>query len=456
MPTKPMTEGLLAHDIGKILHAPKRPTNHITHKCTIHTVDFDIDITNLISIETSCDYHSDVGDYILVTFTLTMGTAVKVIHPEMDNLEITINTDVYGKTSHSRYRAVIISGLTNVSGNIYSTMSMEELNKMDYVTIEAQCINKSLMEMRNMYVDGVYSYHTVSEVIKALFHKHGDSALAESGKWGLSMYPPNNEKRYRHIVVPAGTSLLDLTTYLQNKDYGVYSAGIGTYITRYSESGNKADMADHIFVYPLYNSKIYEKPGRKLMIYSTPMTNLKFSENSYIVDGDSVKIVGHGDMEGKEISKYHVMDKGNGLILGNAASVMVDGVKVTDGMVSTDLKTNLKGERVKPLAGVNDRPAYMSHTTNPYPGYSDIASNMLSHYNVDWNFSDPDLLYPGMPVTYIYDDHNHGIVRLHGVLHSSFTKYSGPAKIHHSNLNILLEPYIDNITAKTDVVDVRR
>jgi len=456
MPTKPMTEGLLEHDIAKILHAPKRPTDAVTHKCILHTTDFDISIKDLISIETSCDYHNDVGDYILVTFTLSMGSAVKIIHPQMDNLELTISTDVYGKTSSSRYRAVIVSGLSNVSGNVYSNMSMEELNKMDMITFEMQCINKSIMEMRNMYVDGVYSYHTVTEVIKTLFHHHGDPVLSKSGKWGLSMYPANNDKRYRHIVVPAGVALLDLPTYLQNKDYGVYSAGIGTYITRYSESSNKADMTDHVFVYPLYNHMIYEKPGRKLVIYSTPLNNMKFSENSYMVDGDSVKIVGHGDMTGKEVSKYHIMDKGNGLVTGNTASVMVDGVKVTDSKVSTDLKTNLSGQRVKAVNSVSDRPLYMSHTTNPYPGYSDIASNMLSHYNVDWNFSDPDLLYPGMPVTYVYADSNHGVVRLHGVLHSNFTKYSGPTKIHHTNLNILLEPYIDNITSKTDVVDVRR
>jgi hypothetical protein len=458
MAHRPITPGPVALDINKIIHAPKMDQRGVQHRAILHTVKDDINITELISIETSRDYANDIADYILVSFVLVMGEYIKKVHPNMDNLEMSIITSRYNIKQHVRYKAVIVSGETNVTGSIYSSYSIDELNKLDKLSLEIQCVSRTVEALRHTNTYGVYAYSSVKDVISTIMHNNMKDTHIDGSPLDVnfSMVTPNNEKTYRHISIPLGTGVLDLPTYLHNTEYGVYSAGIGTYIQNYSSKKDSVDMKDTIFIYPMYNQDLAKKPGRKLMILSSPDMTLSMIENSYLIDADVVKIIGSGDMQGNEISQSRLISNGSAIITTKTDSIMIDGLKVTDGSVKTDRKVNLVGEVLKRKTDELDGARYHRPTSNPYVLYSDRSRDMLSHYKVTWNYSNPDLLYPGMPVIYIYDDADHGVVRLYGVLHSNFTKYNAMGKSHATILNVLLEPYVDKIIKSTEVVDVRR
>jgi len=458
MPVRPLAPGLIAKDIDKIIHSEFVHSNAITHRVIINTPDVDLTPTELISIEISRDYCNDISDFILVTFSIMLGDYVKVIHQNMDNLEMTIITSEYSKKFHTRYKMVIVKGMEGLTGSMYSSYTRDELNKIDKVMVEVQCVDRLVEAIRTHPVNGVYSYSTMYDVIHTLFHKaifdlRIDGTTVD---YNINIVTPNNSKKYRHISIPLGVKLLDSPTYLHEMDYGVYSSGIGTYIQRYSNEHDRTKEISTVFVYPLYNPELWDLPGKKLMILSAPTNIMAVIENSFLIEGDVIKIIGNGNVTSSEVSQNLIKDIGSSVVTAKPDSIMMDKVTTVDPTVKVKSKDNLVGEK---LVGMRDGTAeanYIRPTDNPYRQYSKIASNMLNKYSITWMHSDPTLLYPGMPVSYIYEDSDHGVIKLRGVLHSNFTKYNTTDNTHVTILNVLLEPYIDNINKGTDTVDVRR
>lgn len=456
MSMRPITPGAVESDIAKIINNKVMDPDTISYKVILHTIDDDIDITELISIEVDRDYANNISDYILVTFTMGMGEYLRKVHPRIDNLEMTIVTKYYNDSYLNRYKLLIVNGPTNIAGTMYSSYSEEELNKMDKFIIEGQCINRLVEVLRRQPVDGIYNYITVRDAIRTVITNAVNKTTIEgvSPETKFNFVDPNNDKTFRHISIPLGINALDLPSYLQNTDYGVYSSDIGTYIQKHGYFIDGEDPVDTIFVYPLYNPKLVDKPGKKLMILSSPNNMLSTIENSYLEEGDILKIIGSGNMRSSEISQTKLINTGNAIIRTNIDNMLKTGGDVTDNTVSVSRANTMSGETLVAKRDGYDGVNYVKPSTNIYKQYSEMAKNVLSLYQVTWNFSNPELLFPGMPVIYVYEDTEHGVIRLNGIIHSCFIKYNAVYKTHSTLINVMLESYIDGVEKKTDEVDV--
>ena len=458
MPIRPLSHGSIDSDIASILNGSTNDPKAIRYEAILHTKDDEIPITELVSIEVSRDYANNVCDYLLVTFTMVAGIYIRKINRNMDNLEMTIITHWYGKKYIDRYKFVVSKGPSNIAGTIYSGYTEEELNKLDKFVIEGQCLDRLVEVMRLTQVDGVYGNTKVSDVIKTVLSNVVNNIKIEdtATKTNINIVQPNNDKLYRHISIPltAKITALNLPSYLQNTDYGVYSTDIGTYVQRYGYFEDNKEPVTTIFVYPLYNPELIDKPGRKLMIFGTPITTLNTVESSYILDGDIIKIIGSGDMRSNELSQSRLIDRGAGIIHGKPSNIMSDGAISDDNSVTVDKKANLSGKRLIKKTDGFDPGVYTGAHDNVYKQYSEVSKNMLSPYQITWNHSNPELLHPGMSVTYVYDDAEKGVIRLNGILHSCYNKHLVSSGVTVTLLNVLLVPYIEGETKKTNKVDV--
>ena len=458
MGLRPLTPGAVGADIDKIIQTQELDPLAIQHSAIIHTPQHDINVTELVSIETSRDYANEIADYVLVDFRIGLGTYVKLLHPHMDNLEMTIKTTYYNKVYGVRYKMLLGKGPSSLTGSHMTSYSMEELNKQDYVLVEVQCVNRTVEALRLATTNGIYNYATVKEVIKTSI----GNAIQDLKINGttldtvIDMIQPNNEQSYRHINIPAGTRILDVPTYLQRTDYGVYSSGIGTYVQTYGYFDPVKKPRDVVFVYPLYNSERTTNIGKKLMVLSTPLMNLSNVENSYMVDGDVIKIIGAANVISDDVSQQHVIDNGNALISTDTNRIMESGSDVTDSTVKADKKITIAGKRLINKTDSLDGMNYVKPSSNPYKTYSEVAKNLLSKYQFTWNFSNPELLFPGMSIMYVYEDTDYGVLRLKGVIHSVYTKYNHYHKSHTTIINALLEPYSKVSNNKSTTVDVSR
>ena len=445
-----MVTSKLDREILTILYSKYRHPNAIRYSITIHTPHIDIPIKDLASIEYINDFKENVTDYILVNFIVEAGIYVKDILPYSDNLYISITYYWYDKPTTTKYKLVIMSDQQGITGSIHNTLSRSELNKLPRVSVECQAVSRLVSKLRNVTVDGVFTNCNVSDLIQSVMlteisYLEIDNAVPEVN---FNMVPPNNLREYVHISIPEGVHVLDLPSYIQNVKCGVYNADIGTYVCKYRL--NKEDeLKETVFVYPLYNNKRYDLPGRKLLIVSSNDPRYDNSEYTYLVDGDVVKIIGGVDMRSYERGDNVANSEGSAFIISNPLDLVTGTKLVDDYEVNNDSKVMMKGYSAAEKADSNIRANYVGMGVNIHRAYSEISFRLLSPYQIVWKHCDIELLFPGMPVKFMYQDSLKGVVSITGVLQSYYAKYNNETKTISALLNVMLS---SQLTAGNDNV----
>jgi hypothetical protein len=197
---------------------------------------------------------------------------------------------------------------------------------------------------------------------------------------------------------------------------GVYSTGIGTFFQLYKEKRLW-------FVYPLFNTKRFdETKDDKLIVYALPPDQFQGADRTYMKDGAITKIIATGARKYKDSADVDFMNIGSGFRMADARSFMKKPVVMTaEGPKAVRTQLNHESVIESREDGLNYAPvSKRGASNNPYAQYSKFAGAQLARVDVVWENSNPELLYPGMPVKYIFLDNNKP-VELKGTLVFSHT-----------------------------------
>ena len=447
--------GLLEEDIARVIQTPGLHPTAISYTTLLHTPNETFELPLLSQVEILRDYRNNVGDHTIVSFTMGMGDYVKGVIPYNNDLEMTLIFNYYDDEYPLRYNAVISSNLSGVSGSVYGGLTRVELNEAEMVSVELQLTHPLLDILRVIDINGIHNYTDVGTVIKAELLDTVKQVKID-GKTptiDINMVPANNQQTYRHVEIPYGTNILDLPSYLQNQHYGVYNTGIGTYLQNFNLTTDK-EVKPTVFVYPLHNTQQFDNPVRKLLILSTPSFIYDNMDNTFLLDGDNLTIIGAGSVKDNDDGSNRIRDQGGGLLLTNSDSVLGVKKQVTNSTLINDPTRNVNGVNAIPNEGSITKRTIVNNTSNSYRYVSEVTSRDVSLYQIIWRFSNPELLYPGMPVAYVIDDSELGVVRLTGTLQLSYTKWDKTTGTISTLLNVLLTKpkNIDN----SNVTDLRQ
>jgi len=435
---------LLGPEVNQIIHSPSQKTQKTTVDVYLSTIDYDVTIAEVASVEVLKDYNSNITDYIVVEILLPMGDFVKEIYPQRNNLEMTIVTARGTKSSEQRYKAVILGSSEGVIGSRYTNTSRRELNKNEYARVRLQCINRQVEVLRSVSASGIFRDSTVLDVINSTLTADikDNLVVGESINPAMSITTPNNDRLYDHILVPSGTNVLDIPSFLQNTVYGVYNGNIGTYLATYNDRKNGVDnYIDTIFVYPLYNTELAAVGTKNLVIYAVPNKKYEMIDNTYIIDGDSIKILAGDSSKLIDDGESSYMNTGSGFNTLDSNSVMNRALTVTEeGVVADPEATVVASSIAERDDGMNFAPS-KDATDNMYRLRSEIMRNSGSLLQMEWRFSNDEHLYPGMPVVYVFLDGDSNVVRLNGVLQSVYSLTNVSKEMTVSILNIFLDKY---------------
>lgn len=438
---------VLGNEIFNIIGNPAAEVYNVTHKILLHTVELDIPIRIIESVETLRDYNSNISDYIVATFIMEMGDYIKDVHPFRNNLELSITKNINGIKFRNRYKFVILNNKTGINASRYTRSTREELNKLEQARVIGQCIDITVEALRSQNVSGIYNHTDVGTTINNCMLNAIDSIKVNgvTPKIFFNMIPVHNHRSYQHVMIPTGTKVLDLPTYLQETTYGVYNGNIGTYIQRYN-CKNCPEIG--LFVYPLYNSETFDTTKKKLIIYGVNSVKYEMTENTYMVDGDLVKIISGGSTRSLDNADNDKLNDGSGYTATDSNLLLERNLTVTPGgvLVDTD-KTNTSGIIRTPADG-NKLTKYLGPNDNKYKYRSDILKSEMAIFQITWNFANPDLIYPGMAALYNYFDSEAGLVKLKGSVQSLFILENEGTQTVSTVLNIMVEkPY--NFTGET-------
>ena len=443
-----ITANAFEKDIESVLRVGHQDPKALRYSIIIHTVDSDIIIDLLESIEVLRDYVNNITDFILVNFKMKLGDYVYDVLPYNDNMEITIKLHWYKKTTLFRYKFVL-ANITDTASSVYENIPKSELNEQELANVEGQCVDRLVEVMRTTVCDGVYNYANVGSVMKSVLVEKLNEVTIEGapmkvGKDGyrVTIDKCDNDTTYRHIEIPFGVNIYNLPSYLQNTKYGLYKGGAGTYqqtVVNTLLTAEKLKPVTGFYTYPIYDSLKYTtSPGMKLMILSYPTGKYRNSEHTYTVDGDVIKIVASGNLKNLSVGANVILDKGNTFVKLDSKKVTGTLDTVTDDGVTNSHKDRISSVQDNPNADGVSNVKYVDGSDNLYKHMTDVTATEYTLFQTQWDFSNHELLYPGMPVGLLYTHKDLGIIRIDGTLSSTYTKYDKTQDMCSTMLNVMV------------------
>lgn len=385
----------------------------ISYTVVVNSVVGEVDVIITESIDIIRDYGNNIGDYIFCILKVGLGTYHREIFPYRDNLEATlVKTNSDGSIETKRYKLVLNNDAITPEGGVVNLASKDELNIMTIITIEVQLIDVYIEVVRSKIVSGIYRNTTVEDVMRAVITAQLNNILVDSKPFvnQVDIATASNTDVLPHIILKDGVKLTRLANTLQS-EYGVYTADIGFYLQRYNNKNT-------CFVYPLFDYERFNNNTNinKLIITAIPGTRYELNDRTYMIEGSTLRIVVGDSSFMTHDGEKEFSDKGVGFKSIDSRVMMSKPTLVEEsGPVGVTSQTTYKVVHKDKADGLNYAPV-KGIGKNVYTHYSEIMRRSGAILTATWRVSDPDLIYPGMPMMYVYtvgDDVRHitGIVQ---------------------------------------------
>lgn len=350
------------------------------------------------------DYEEGYGDHTVLEVTMGQGEYAYKLVPHRDQLwvDVTLIPLVTGMAEdrtdvprqRTRYRAVLIEqDNPALVGRSPQASSAADLDLTGLKTVQLQLIDDGLYQARMMSVGNNYRQTTPMNVLRAVLTE--TSQLLDVNQqqqiFGVDVAEGYNQTVRQQIVVPHGISLTELPTFLQLKEGGLYSTGVGCYLQR-----------GFWYVYPLYDLTRWQRTPKVLTILNVPANRVLGAERSFRKSSQQVVIVAAGNMQSVDPGQHRKLNAGSGVRFTDANRLLnFDTTKnnITEVHRHRNITEVAAGELRDGLHYI--RWAEERATSNPFKYYSQLAQQAGQYVTVEWMFGDADLLYPGMPVKFI-------------------------------------------------------
>jgi len=248
--------------------------------------------------------------------------------------------------------------------------------------------------------------------------------------------PPDNTERRAHIVVPQGTPLMALSNYLQDKCGGIYNSEIGFYLHKGSW-----------YVWPLFNTQRFEDSPKGLTVINIPENRMPGIERTFRQTAHQLIILTTGGTRSIDSSTSRQVDEGNGIRFTDAKAIFEDFGKTVNNITTLSRGKNVTEVLFKEAEnGLNHVvTAAKGISSNLMSALSKISSRKGQVVQAVWENSRGSLIYPGMPVQYLYENNNttktlYGVVtQVQDFIHLKGEGMAAKRYVSNSSVTLFLE-----------------
>ena len=408
----------------------KKTVNPVNWKYTGQFIDSTtlktFKVINVTEVDTLSDYREGISDRKFVRVQLQKSIYLQLLQVNRrllkfqlikspNSLTSTVNIIAGGKIEN--YDAYLTKNtsesLETRSGKLDNRYT-DDLGEL--VDVHVNLVEKGLSEFRLWDIGGVYRNFTVENLLKGLYSQplkaFGDTMTIG---YATDLYPADNVEIQYQRLIPSGIRLVDLPGWLQN-NVGVYQAGLGYYL-------NQGTW----YFYPLYDFTRYTKAKKRATIINVPQNEMMGLTTSYYTEGEETYIFATGRTKHIDLSDRHLDNTGTGFRIAKTGNLM-DKFSVNEsGHVHIPKGRNMVSvsyeQRDGELSNIKTNNGLF--TSNPWYESSQVMAGMGNLLSVVWEYSNPDLIYPGMPIKLIYK-HLGTPYSIFGTVINADTKVSTP------------------------------
>lgn len=409
--------------VKEILEEKKENSFKVRLEGVLHTEDEDYDLYRIVGFHTFRDYTKAMMDDIQMSAYIPLGDYIYLVYGNKDHLEVTITTtylravgdkeDKDQEIIKTRYKAILDHSNPTFETSDFSNVSQQALNLSQVLTIQFRLVDRNVEPLRVKMTQGVFRGVAPDQLIKGLLLGESQKVKID-GKpavEGLDLCKPDKTETSTQVVIPSGTFICEIPTYLQERAGGVYKYGIGTYYQRYKKAGSPPSERQKPlwFVYPLYDHERFEggKDRDVVTFFAAPSKLAGGVEKTFRTDSGTVEVVIATDKVTVTGTTVSQLNRGVGYRFADTNAFMKKPVKIKAGEAEA-VRANLNREVgfMERKDGLQYVPVIKDLTSNPYHEISQVSTRQTSLLKFTWENAIADLLYPGMPAKYCYMQDN--------------------------------------------------
>lgn len=426
------------------------------YEAYIQTEKGEIGIDKVLTIDITKDYEKGFTDNMVLEVSMFKKAYIESLYPIKDNFKIILKqTQVTEKENGMRilqpkiekrlYKGILVDPIDYGNNSKQSNTAFSNDDKKNWdkelINVKIQLYDLAAEQVMKMtfgqIVHGIPGEICRDMLTKAYEYVEVDKSLKIKG---VSLITPDNQKRYDDIIIPHGTKLIDLPRYIQDKWYGIYNYGIGSYLHK-----------GIWYLYPLYNYKRFDQEEIRATIHVIPKGFLMDSKRTYHVNRGHVTILCGGGVESKDNSNVKTINQGDGMTYYDKTKLSNEiiekkesGLYLNAGKAKKQIVQSKRDDQMNYAPTVPDRVS-----TSLAQVMSQVSQRNGVAMTFAWEYGHPLLLVPGMPVRIVYykDDKRYEVdgVLLHQM---STTQLAGNLAQKRHNTTVVMVVMVDQASLK--------
>lgn len=417
----------------------------------------EVDPMKLVSVDIIRDFGVNITDVVILEVVFGVGTLTKLVYPFKGNMKAVVQRQYIGEVEDAvnpdgdvetlTYTAVLMDPRGHAKESASPLLDSVETGDLgDVAKVQFQLIDAYSEWLRSVATGGVFKQCTPYDVLRTLLTKEAREMPIERGLTidVIDVVPPDNTERRAHIVVPHGTPLMALPSYLQDKCGGIYNSEIGFYL----HHGNW-------YVWPLFNTQRFEDSPKGLTVINLPENRMPGIERTFRETANQLIVITTGGTRSVDTSNSRQLDEGNGLRFTDAKAIFEDFGKTVNNVTTLSRGKNVTEVLFETAKGGLNHVVQAAEgiSSNLMSALSKISSRKGQVVQTVWENSRGGLIYPGMPVQYLYENDNttkilKGVVtQVQDFIHLKGEGMSSRRYVSNSSLTLFLETDHDEETS---------
>lgn len=399
---------LVNREISLIGGAPQRPIAH-QWKLIIKANGQEIQPNYIKDLKLDRLYHRNYADEVRITVGFNFADYQYNILPYKDKLEgiltkipmsSSVEPDVVFTRSRltNHYKVQLENANSSaISGDNPLTLAKDMAGKSQIVDVVLQLYNPVIDTIRKKTFGTVFRDTSPLDAVAYTLVKHAkvEGADASNSVLGINIDETFEREPRDHIIVPHNTALVEVPNVIDKQVGGVHPAQMRYYL-----------QGQFWYLFPIFDHQRFNKHTRSLTIIKVPKHRLPSIEKTYRVAGDHVILLTTRETTHQDNSESLQLNEGNGVRFADANRVMNGFYEVQDNKALAAASKNITEFKYEGRGDESDMimegGATISDQYNKE--YANLARKSGSYLQTIWEHGDAELLYPGMPVRYIFQD----------------------------------------------------
>ena len=376
---------------------------------TIHTPTGDYNALYVHWMKCYSNYTINFSDEIVIAVSLPAGDYDYDIYSGRDALEVTVKK-TYTEAGAAvmmkslgveeeikRYRAKLVNPSSDqISQNLPGAENKERLNATQTRDVKIQLIHPIADYLRKMASGGVFQECRGIDAIRAFLGKLSREASLEVNHAfkGVDIATGFKEEVASAIVIPDHTNVIEIPMLINQDCGGIYPTGFWYYL-----------QGDFWYVFPKMDlQRYFHHTGYRLRIINVPRNKFPESNKTFTIKDRLITVLATGEVKQFDLAEIEQENKGNGTRWVDPKKLFNDYVERDKNKAIADTKKIMSEVSIKPRRDNTNFTTVSEDviTSRNNVEYSKLASRAGMLVQFLWESAAPDLLYPGMPCSFVY------------------------------------------------------